>query len=296
MTLTALSRLERDGTRQDLDAFWQAYQDVTEDVQDALREDFADDPVLGPLMATVGEDDPAAEETRALMRRAFSEGDWEPYLQSLRAQGQAYGELGVDYSTWYVIVSQFRSILASRLVEVHGDDPAQLASAIRGMGAFVDMALQTIGESFLESRQEMIAKQQLAIAELSTPVLRLRPGMLLLPIVGVLDTHRSRQLTEQLLESISSVRAKVVVMDITGVAEVDTEVANRLVQTAAAARLMGATPIVTGVSAGVAQTLVSLGVDLKGLQTIGDLQGGVEAANDLLGIQVIDTDAGTRKA
>ena len=107
------------------------------------------------------------------------------------------------------------------------------------------------------------ASSRTAIRELSTPVLQVRDRLLILPIIGVLDSPRARQLTEQLLGAIQANRAKVVVIDITGVATIDLTVANHLVQTVKASRLMGASAIITGLSSSIAQTLVDLGVDLE---------------------------------
>ena len=94
-------------------------------------------------------------------------------------------------------------------------------------------------------------------------------------------------MTEQLLRGIRNNRAKVVVIDITGVPSVDSTVANHLVQTVDASRLMGATVIVTGLSSEIAQTLVTIGVDLTKMRTVGDLQGGIEEAERLLGYQLV---------
>ena len=137
--------------------------------------------------------------------------------------------------------------------------------------------------SFVEERERVIREQQESIRELSTPVLQVRDRLLILPIIGVLDSPRARQLTEQLLGAIQANRAKVVVIDITGVATIDVTVANHLVQTVEAARLMGASAIITGLSSKIAQTLVDLGVDLSMMRTVGDLQGGLEEAERLLG-------------
>jgi rsbT co-antagonist protein RsbR len=101
---------------------------------------------------------------------------------------------------------------------------------------------------------------------------------------------RARQLTDDLLRSIRANRTRIIVMDITGVAAVDSKVANHFIQTVAAARLMGANVIVTGLSAEVAQSLVSLGVDLTSIRTMTDLQGGLEEAERLLGYKVIHAD------
>src|SRR6185503_10540629 len=108
-------------------------------------------------------------------------------------------------------------------------------------------------------------------------------------------TQRARQVTQALLNSIRANRAKAVVMDITGVPIVDSKVANHLVQTVEAARLMGATVIVTGVSPEIAQTLVALGAELPNVKTFGDLQGGIEEGDSLLGIRTVrKSDDGVR--
>jgi rsbT co-antagonist protein RsbR len=155
--------------------------------------------------------------------------------------------------------------------------------------AFMDLGI--IMDVLMFERQRVIRQQQDSIRELSTPVLQVRERMLLLPIIGVIDTHRARLITENLLAAIRTNRAKVVVMDITGVATIDSKVANHILQTVTAARLMGASVIVTGLSADVAQSLVALGIDLNKLRTIGDLQGGLEEAEALLGYHVVQSKA-----
>ena len=147
--------------------------------------------------------------------------------------------------------------------------------------------------SFVDERERVIRQQQDSIRELSTPVLPVRERLLILPIIGVLDTERARQLTGQLLIAIRTHRAKVVVIDITGVPDVDEAVANYLVRTVDASRLMGASVIITGLSPEIARTLVTIGVDLSKMNTIGDLQGGLEEAERLLGYTVSrDDEAG----
>ncbi len=144
-----------------------------------------------------------------------------------------------------------------------------------------------IVDVLIDERERTINLQQEAIRELSTPALQVRDRLLILPIIGLVDSQRAKQLTDNLLHAIRANRAKVVVMDITGVAAVDSKVANHLIQTVAAARLMGATAIITGLSADVAQSLVALGVNLSSITTVGDLQGGLEEAERLLGYKVV---------
>ena len=150
---------------------------------------------------------------------------------------------------------------------------------------FLDISLAI--DTYIDSRERTIKTlQQEAIQELSTPVLPFREGMLLLPIIGQIDSQRARQLTEHLLLSIRANRAKVIVIDITGVATVDSRVANHLVQTVDAARLMGAKVVISGISPEIALTMVTLGIDLGSTYTVGDLQNGIEHAERLLGYRV----------
>jgi rsbT co-antagonist protein RsbR len=126
-----------------------------------------------------------------------------------------------------------------------------------------------------------------AIREMSTPVLPVRDRLLVLPLIGIIDSVRAMQLTEQLLGSIRTHRARAVVMDITGVVVVDSKVANHLLQTVEAARLMGAKVIVSGISSEIAQTLVRIGVDLSSLATTADLRAGLEEAEQLIGYRAV---------
>ncbi|HVZ72069.1 MAG TPA: protoglobin domain-containing protein [Polyangia bacterium] len=154
--------------------------------------------------------------------------------------------------------------------------------------AFFDIGV--VNDVLVFERERLIRQQQESIRELSTPVLQVRERLLLLPIIGVIDTQRARFITESVLRSIRANRAKVVVMDITGVATIDSKVANHILQTVTAARLMGTQVIVTGLSPEVAQSLVALGIELSKLRTVGDLQGGLEEAEDILGYRMVARD------
>lgn len=130
--------------------------------------------------------------------------------------------------------------------------------------------------------EEALAKHQAVIRALSTPVLRLSERLLILPVIGDVDAHRAQQLTRQLIEGIQTHRAKAVVIDLTGVADVDSTATPYLVEAVETTRLMGATAILSGVSAALAHQLVAVGVDLAQLRTAGDLQAGVDEARRLL--------------
>ncbi|TAM83875.1 MAG: STAS domain-containing protein [Acidobacteria bacterium] len=166
---------------------------------------------------------------------------------------------------------------------------SSVGSLSRMLDAFEPAARRitvTVAVGFVHQRERIIHQQQDAIRELSTPVLPVREGLLILPIVGVIDPQRARQLTGQLLRGIRANRAKVVVIDVTGVPSINSTVANHLVLTVEAARLLGAAAIVTGLSPEIAQTLVTIGVDLTKMCTVCDLRGGIEEADRLLGFRV----------
>ncbi|HEV8571609.1 MAG TPA: STAS domain-containing protein [Actinomycetota bacterium] len=190
---------------------------------------------------------------------------------------------GVETHEVLGIVLLLRDVLARSLFEKYQEDHDLLNRILDAYEPAANRIAVTVGVSFVEERERVIRQQQEAIRELSTPVLQVRERLLILPIIGVLDSLRARQLTEQLLTAIRTNRARVVVVDITGVPAIDLTVANHLVQTVNASRLMGADVIITGLSSGIAQTLVDLGVDLGIIQTVGDLQGGIEEAERLLG-------------
>jgi anti-anti-sigma factor len=130
--------------------------------------------------------------------------------------------------------------------------------------------------------EEVLAKHQAVIRALSTPVLRLTERLLILPVIGDVDVHRAQQLTRQLIEGIRTHRAKAVVIDLTGVAQFDAMAARHLVGAVETTRLLGASAILSGVSAALAHRLVAGGIDLERLRTAGDLQAGVEEARRLL--------------
>jgi rsbT co-antagonist protein RsbR len=211
-------------------------------------------------------------------------------LEALQAYARNLSERiiprGVETDEVVGIVLLLRDVLARSLFAKYHEDFKVLGRVLDAYEPAANRIAITVAVGFVQERERVIREQQEAIRELSTPVLQVRERLLILPIIGLIDPHRARQLTEQLLHGIRTNRAKVVVIDITGVAAMDANVANHLVLTVEAARLLGATVIVTGLSPEIAQTLVKIGVDLGKMNTVGDLQGGIEEAERLLGFKV----------
>jgi PAS domain S-box-containing protein len=135
--------------------------------------------------------------------------------------------------------------------------------------------------------EEQIQRQSREILELSTPVVQLWEGIVATPLIGSLDSQRTQQFMERLLERIVQTNSPVALVDITGVPTIDTQTAQHLIETITAVKLLGAQVVLTGVRPAIAQTLVHLGIDLSGVITRSSLAGGVRVAMDALKLQVV---------
>jgi len=156
------------------------------------------------------------------------------------------------------------------------------------LGPVVDMtALKKAEAERMQLQQEIIAAQQRALKELATPIIPIMEQILVMPLIGSIDTMRARDITHVLLEGIGQYRAKVIILDITGVPIVDSGVVSHLNKTVQAARLKGARTIVTGVSDAVAETIVDLGIDWSNIDTLRDLQSGLVVALESVGMKLI---------
>jgi rsbT co-antagonist protein RsbR len=258
-----------------------------------LREEWASRITEAQLLTAMSKEEIFAEATSV----------YDNYVEALETETfetlQAYARnlseriipRGVETHEVVGIVLLLRDVLARSLFAKYRADFTKLNRILDAYEPAANRIAITVSVGFVQERERIIREQQEAIRELSTPVLQVRERLLILPMIGAIDPQRARQLTEQLLRGIRSNRAKVAVLDITGVPYIDSAVANHLVQTVEASRLLGATVIVTGLSPEIAQTLVNIGVDLAKMTTVGDLQGGIEEAERLLGYKVVPLSA-----
>ncbi len=208
------------------------------------------------------------------------------YVEQRMKLGMLYSKVGLDLKLFLGAYHALLRHIGVTLMKHFERTPLDAFENFMSLKKIAFLDIGVIVDVIVFERERVIRQQQESIRELSTPVLQVRDRMLLLPIIGIIDTHRARMITENLLRAIRTNRAKVVVVDVTGVGSIDSKVANHLLQTVSAARLMGATAIVTGLSSEVAQSLVALGIDLARINTVGDLQGGIEEAERLLGYRV----------
>src|SRR5690348_12865136 len=254
-----------------------------------LREEWASSITEAQLLTAMTKDEIFAEATSVYDNyvEALATGTFEALQSYSRNLSERIIPRGVETHEVVGIVLLLRDVLARSLFAKYQHDFAKLNRILDAYEPAANRIANTVAVGFVQERERIIREQQEAIRELSTPVLQVRERLLILPIVGAIDPQRARQLTEQLLHGIRATRGKVVVMDLTGVPTVDSSIANHLVQTVEATRLLGATVIVTGLSPSIAQILVNIGVDLGKMNTVGDLQGGIEQAERLLGYKVV---------
>ncbi len=149
-------------------------------------------------------------------------------------------------------------------------------------GKIVSWAGSNLDITELKQDEDELRQRAEIIQELSTPVLEISAGLLIVPLIGPIWAQRAKDLTQQLLDGVRRARAKAVVVDVTGVPKLDGFVANHLIKTADACRLLGAQVILTGISRAVAQTLTEVGVEMAGITTAGDLRSGIDLAQESL--------------
>jgi rsbT co-antagonist protein RsbR len=184
-------------------------------------------------------------------------------------------------------VFSLKDAMFSGLQKHYADDAPGLTKELIRYSKLMDSLGLSTFESYSKGREEVIRRQQEEILEISTPVTKLWDGILALPLIGTLDSHRTQVIMESLLQEISRTGYKIAILDISGVLTVDTLVTQHLLKTVAAARLMGAECIISGIRPQTAQTMVHLGVDLSSVKTKSSLAGALELALSILQLSIV---------
>ena len=220
--------------------------------------------------------------------QAISTGDLEPFLTHARSVGQARASSGFIAADMFTALNELRHVTWDLIEafdrEHHTVTVAHVKQFEDAMHAFGKELLASFSTSYRQLQLQIydqalqIESQQQTIRELSTPILPLYEGILVLPLVGAIDSFRAGQMMERLLTTIAERQADIVILDITGVPVIDTAVANYLLQTARAAQLIGAHVILVGIGPEIAQTMVQLGVDVSSIEVGATLQSGIDLA------------------
>jgi rsbT co-antagonist protein RsbR len=191
---------------------------------------------------------------------------WQPVRELLGSLSVARATQGFTPSETALFVLSLKNPLFA-LTRKNYSNPDDLFAGITAANAFIDKLALYTTDSYIHGRDQVIARQQEEMLELSTPVVTLWEGILALPLIGTLDSSRTQVVMESLLQAIVQTNSRVAIIDITGVPTVDTLVAQHLLKTITAARLMGADCILSGIRPQIAQTIVHLGINLEDVTT-----------------------------
>jgi len=233
-----------------------------------------------------------ADEFLTLVGRSLSSNvdpasmEWQPVREFLETLSRGRAVQGFSAQETATFVLSLKKPLFKRVQTAHADDSAAAMAHTWTVSELVDkLGLHTI-KTFQKSREDIIARQQEELLELSTPVVKLWDGVIALPMIGTLDSARTQVVMESLLQRIVETGAEVAIIDITGVPTVDTLVAQHLLKTVTAIRLMGADCIISGIRPQIAQTIVHLGIELQGVTTKANLADALALALKRAGLVV----------
>jgi rsbT co-antagonist protein RsbR len=208
------------------------------------------------------------------------------YVRDRLRVGTTHERIGMPPKLYLGAYRRYLHLIHMKLVEHFKGDETEATQALSSIRKiiFFDMALAI--DTYIAAYLETMTRHQAAIRELSTPVIKVHDRILLLPIVGTVDTQRAQQIMETVLLQVVEQQAKVMILDIAGVPVVDTKVADHLLKTTAAVQLLGAQTVLTGISASVARTVVQLGVEITRMYTRAKLSEGIELALSIIGKRI----------
>ncbi|MBV8138285.1 MAG: STAS domain-containing protein [Deltaproteobacteria bacterium] len=230
-----------------------------------------------------------------LLQRASADGiesieseSWAPIREFLEEVSRSRAVQGFTSDQTASFIFSFKKPLFERLRKELGKDAQLLADEVWSTTELIDkLGMHTV-KTFQKAREEVIARQQQEMLELSTPVVKLWEGVLALPLIGTLDSARTQVVMETLLERIVETGSSTAIIDITGVPTVDTQTAQHLLKTVTAIRMMGAECIISGIRPQIAQTIVHLGVDLQGVTTKATLADALGLALKQYGLTMVN--------
>ena len=211
------------------------------------------------------------------------------YVRDRLLVGMTHERIGMPPKLYLGAYRRYLALIHARLLDHFAGNTKEAADALESIRKiiFFDMALAI--DTYIAAYLETMTRHQAAIRELSTPVIKVHYRILLLPIVGTVDTQRAHQIMETVLVQVVEQQAKVMILDIAGVPVVDTKVADHILKTTAAVQLLGSQTILTGISASVARTVVQLGVEITRMHTRSKLSEGIELALSIVGKKITST-------
>jgi rsbT co-antagonist protein RsbR len=212
--------------------------------------------------------------------------DFEPIIEILSGISISRARQGFTPRETGVYIFSLRNALIEALQADGKIEPGELFDAATKINKLIDTFGVTTFETFIKGREEVILRQTDEISEISTPVIKVWDGILALPIIGTLDSARTQVVMENLLEEIVKTGSSIAILDISGVPAVDSLVAQHLIKTVSATRLMGAECIISGIRPEIAQTVVHLGIDLSSIITKASLANALKHAFGMQQLEV----------
>lgn len=209
------------------------------------------------------------------------------YSSYWRQVGPQRAQAGVAIGNLLGLIDRSFGIISASIRAAFVEDQAALVWWLTRMHELTYAGATALAETFVAAREQFIQAQTEELLAVSSPIIPISEGILVLPLLGRIDARRAKHVLEVVLEGITGAQADVVLVDVTGVPLVDTDVAHALLQVARAARLLGAQMMLVGISAEIAQTMVQLDVDMSGLHTYADLQSGIAAAFAQQGLAIV---------
>ena len=215
---------------------------------------------------------------------------WSPLVQALQSLSSSRAAQGQKAGETSLFVLAFKRPLLALAQRRLASEPAVLMDTVWAISTLVDQMAQRTVTAYQDTREAVIRRQQEELLELSTPVIKLWQGVLAVPMIGTLDSSRTQVVMEALLQKIVETESSLAIIDITGVPTVDTLVAQHLLKTVSAIRLMGADCIISGIRPQIAQTIVHLGIDLQGIMTKSSLADALALALERTGYRIVARD------
>ncbi|HEY1510465.1 MAG TPA: STAS domain-containing protein [Solirubrobacteraceae bacterium] len=235
-----------------------------------------------------------SRELVALLQGALADGDvsdvdrptWEPIRDFLSGLSRSRADAGFSPSETAMFVFSLKRPLLDLLANEYGDDAQGLIAVVWEMTTLLDQLGLLTTVEYQKRRESVIHRQQRELIEISTPVVKLWDGVVAVPLIGTLDSERTQIVMESLLEQIVNTNSTMAIIDITGVPTVDTLVAQHLLKTVAAARLMGADCVISGIRPQIAQTIVHLGLTLSEVTTKATMADAIAHALNVRGLRI----------
>jgi rsbT co-antagonist protein RsbR len=210
------------------------------------------------------------------------------YLERRRSVGETHARIGLQLNTYFSGMNYFMNIFSGICLAVTESNPGAAPPIQRAVTKLLHLDTAVVVGAYSEIIEETIGAQSRALMEMSTPVTQIWSDILLLPLVGIIDSHRARDIMNATLAKISETRARIFILDISGVAMVDTAVANNLIKITKATSLMGCSCTISGVSPAIAQTIVELGIDTGDIKTTATMRDALADAFRRVGMEITE--------